>query len=120
MEREKGGGGCRYDSVTYEIVCTVCLKRYLGETSRNGFTRGLEHKAALFRRDVNSVLYQHCKEEHRGRIVPFKMRITGNFGGDALKRQLSESVMIQESPSNEILNRRDEWRHIQLPRVTPC
>jgi len=37
------------------------------------------------------------------------MKITGNFGGDALKRQLTESVMIQDSPSDEILNGRDEW-----------
>ena len=115
-----GRGGCRHDSVTYEIICTVCLKRYLGETARNGYTRGLEHKSALSRRDINSVLYQHCREDHGGRVVPFKMRITGNFGGDALKRQLTESVMIQESPPDEILNRRDEWRHIQLPRVTLC
>ena len=105
MEREEGGG-CRHDSVTYEVICTVCLKRYLGETPRNGSTRGLEHRSALFRLD--SVLYQHCREEHVGRIVPFKMRLTGNFGGDALKRQLTESVMIQESPPDEILNSRDE------------
>ena len=96
------------------------MKRYLGETARNGFTRGLGHRSAIFRRDINSVLYQHCREDHGGRVVPFKMRITGNFGGDALKRQLTESVMIQESPPDEILNRRDEWRHIQLPRVTLC
>jgi len=117
---EGGGGGCRNESVTYEVSCTECQKRYLGETSRNGFTRGLEHKAALVRKDINSVLYQHCREEHGGRTVPFKMKITGNFGGDALKRQLTESVQIQTSPSHEILNRRDEWRHIQLPRVTLC
>ena len=115
--RGEGKGDCRIEGVTYEVECAECRRRYLGETSRNGFIRGLEHKAALRNRDPNSVLHQHCKEKHKDRNVPFKMRVTRKFGGDALKRQLTESVLIQEGPTEDILNRRDEWRHISLPRV---
>ena len=104
--------------MTYEVECLECHRKYIGETSRNGFVRGLEHKTALHSKDPKSTLYQHCKEEHGDKIVPFQMRVTGKFGGDALKRQLTESVLIHEGPSSNILNKRDEWRHIQLPRVT--
>ena len=113
-----GGGGCRNESVTYEVECSEYRRKYIGETSRNGFARGLEHRAALHNKDPNSTLYQHRKEKHGDKNVPFTMKVTGKFGGDALKRQLTESVLIQEGPSRDILNRRDEWRHIQLPRVT--
>ena len=114
----EGRGGCRTEGVTYEVECLECHRKYIGETSRNGFVRGLEHKTALHSKDPKSTLYQHCKEEHGDKIVQFQMKVTGKFGGDALKRQLTESVLIHEGPSSNILNKRDEWRHIQLPRVT--
>ena len=41
------GGMCRREGVTYEIMCKGCDGKYVGETSRNAFTRGLEHKADL-------------------------------------------------------------------------
>ena len=43
----KGGGRCREEGVTYEIVCRECGRKYVGESSRNCFVRGLEHKAGL-------------------------------------------------------------------------
>ena len=45
------------------------------------------------------------------------MKVTGIFGGDATKRQVRESVLIQKVPSNDLMNRRDEWRQVKLPRV---
>jgi len=113
-------GRCREESITYELRCGECECRYVGETSRNAYTRGLEHKTAVNKKDTNSPLYQHCVDYHEARQVPFKMKVTGTFQGDALKRQLSESVSIQETPPQMLLNRRDECRQVLLPRVGLC
>ena len=111
----KGGGRCREEGVTYEIVCRECGRKYIGESSRNCFARGLEHKAGLQKKDKDSTLYSHCVEDHEGRITKFDMAVTGRYRRDHMKRQIAESVRIEEE--NNLLNRRDEWRHVNLPRI---
>ena len=37
------------------------------------------------------------------------------FGGDALLRQVSEAVQIREESGQ--MNRQQEWRMVQLPRL---
>ena len=108
-----GVGRCREEGVTYEVVCE-CGARYIGESSRNAFSRGLEHRAALLKGDVNSPLVAHCIEAHGGRMTKFTMNVTGRFRGDPTKRQISESIYIEKT--DNILNRKDEWRQLNLPR----
>ena len=108
-----GLGRCREEGVTYEVVCE-CGARYIGESSRNAFSRGLEHRAALLKKDVNSPLVAHCIEAHGGRMTKFTMNVTGRFRGDPTKRQISESIYIEKT--DNILNRKDEWRQLNLPR----
>ena len=115
---EGKGGKCRNEGVTYEIRCKGCEGRYVGETSRNAFTRGGEHLTDLQKKNTKSPLHLHNVEEHRDATPPgFEMKVTGTFGGDATKRQVRESVLIQKVPSNDLMNRRDEWRQVKLPRV---
>ena len=109
------GGRCREEGVTYKIECE-CGDRYFGETSRNAHTRGLEHKRSLHKRDQNSPLVLHSIEEHRGRIPKFNMTVTGSYRNDALKRQISEGIQIEQCRRG-LLNRRDEWRQARLPRL---
>ena len=45
------------------------------------------------------------------------MTVTGVFGGDATKRQVAEATMIQHAQGPGLLNRRDERRQVNLPRV---
>ena len=116
----EGRGRCRDESVTYVVSCSECDARYIGETARNGHTRGLEHRSALRRKDLDSPLYSHCVDTHDSRQVAFYMQVTGTFGGDALKRQIKESVLISKEPTQRLLNRRDEWRHTALPRAAIC
>ena len=108
-----GSGRCREEGVTYELVCE-CGARYIGESSRNAFARGLEHRTALIKKDVTSPLVAHCIDEHGGRRTKFTMNVTGRFRGDPMKRQISESIFIEQTEN--ILNRRDEWRQLNLPR----
>ena len=43
-------GNCRQSNINYEIECQLCpagqRSKYLGESSRNMFTRGMEHEAS--------------------------------------------------------------------------
>ena len=109
-------GRCRDEGVTYEVKCLECGGKYVGETSRNAFTRGTEHRTGIHRRDKESTLYNHCIEEHDGKIAKFQMKVTGRFKGDPMKRQITESINIEQE--DHLLNRRDEWRQIKLPRIT--
>ena len=112
------GGMCRRDGVTYEIMCKGCDGKYVGETSRNAFTRSLEHKADLRKKNAKSPLHLHNIEKHEPTSAPgFEMRVTGVFGGDATKRQVRESVLIQKMEEENLINRRDEWRQVKLPRI---
>ena len=112
---ENSGGRCRSEGVTYEMRCNGCGEKYIGETSRNAYTRGAEHRAGLERKDRMSALHVHDLERPDGNTQGFKMRVTGVFGGDATKRQITESVLIEQSKRYKLINRCDEWRHIKLP-----
>ena len=115
---EGKGGRCRSEGATYEIGCKGCNGKYVGETSRNAFTRGREHLLDLHRKNAKSPLHLHNTEKHSDAPPPgFEMKVTGVFGGDATKRQVRESVLIQKVPEDELINRRDEWRQVKLPRV---
>ena len=54
----------------------------------------------------------HRNDEERPR---FKMEVLKVFGGDALLRQVSEAVQIREESGQ--MNRQQEWRMVQLPRL---
>ena len=98
-----------------QIVCRECGRKYIGESSRNCFARGIEHKAGLVKKDKDSTLYSHCLEDHEGRVTKFDMAVTGRYRGDPMKRQIAESVKIEAEEN--LLNKRDEWRQVKLPRV---
>ena len=50
---------CRKENVTYEIVCKICQKNYVGETARNLKTRANEHDYKT------SVMKNHFEENHK-------------------------------------------------------
>ena len=102
---------------------------YVGETSRNAYTRGLAHIASVSaphnpqttHRDgkpvPKSTLKHHVDTVHASDSTPpaFKMRVTGVYGGDATKRLVTESVKIKHTSGQ--MNRQEEWRQIRLPRL---
>ena len=115
------GGKCRNEGVTYEIGCKGCKGKYVGETSRNAYTRGLEHKNDIEKKDKKSPLVMHNEQRHNAGPAPgFSMKVTGVFGGDATKRQVQESVLIQKMKQENLINRQDEWRQVKLPRIQLC
>ena len=149
---EGDGGRCRIDGVTYKVTCKGCGEVYIGQSSKNAYTRGKEHMLTVNagqtahrarsqaqpsqsqpsqsqpsqassqtygrrKPQPKPTLKHHVDEKHAAEVEPpkFKMEVTEIFGGDALKRQVSEAIQIRETRGQ--MNRQEEWRQIQLPRL---
>ena len=48
------GGRSRRTGVTYEVKCKRCGEKYIGETSRNAYTRGKEHMSGIEKKSKDS------------------------------------------------------------------
>ena len=116
-----GKGNCMTEGITYRIECEgdECQKNvYKGETAGNGYTRGGEHLTNLASRNVdNSSLWKHCLAEHGGAMQTFRMSITGSFRNDAMLRQITEAVQINNTDRRELMNDRSEWNMTRVPRT---
>ena len=60
--KQAGRGPCNAHGVTHEIECQGCEDKYVGETARNAYTRGMWR--GLENRDEKSALWRHCIEKH--------------------------------------------------------
>ena len=87
---EGDGGRCRVDGITYKVTCKRCEEVYVGETSKNAYTRGLEHLYSVTApvKDPSKpkpTLRAHVDERHSEDPNPptFKMEVTGVYAGDA-------------------------------------
>ena len=115
------GGMCLQSNVQYQLECTMCTEEdkgvYIGESSRNLYTRSKEHisKYSSRKRQVESFMHQHQQEHHGGTEADFQAKVTGTFR-DALSRQVSEGVHIRRG-GRSILNTKSEWHQPSLWRV---
>ena len=74
--------------------------------------------ANLAKRDlVNSPLWRHCVEQHGGEVQTFLMSVTGTFRNDAMLRQVTEAVQINNMSADERMNDRAEWNMTRIPRT---
>ena len=116
-----GQGNCNTENITYRIDCSGgnCEKDiYKGESAYNGYTRGVEHMARLTARDLNnSPLWRHCTEQHRGEMQTFLMSVTGSYRNDAMLRQVTEAVQINNTDISRRMNDRAEWNMTRIPRT---
>ena len=107
----EGKGNCRRSNITYVIECTRqgCKYQYIGETSRNGISRGKEHLKGLEKRDQDSVLVQHIQDFHQSDFSQspchqFKMSITLSHE-TTISRLVTEAVKIEMS-TKPLMNRK--------------
>ena len=125
VERGKGGK-CHKNNVNYEIECHLCPEGnrpvYIGETSRNLYTRCKEHIGSenSQRNDHNednesSFVRKHMETSHAGMTSKFVGRIT-HANKDSLSRQVREGVLIRRS-GREMLNTKSEWFQPPIYRV---
>ena len=116
--KNDGKGDCRRENVTYEISCNKCEKIYIGETSKNAFTRGKQHTQQLQNKDKHSVLNRHLQQDHREQteIPEFKMKVLKSHRS-ALDRQITEAIKINRTQRNKLMNNKTEWGHNKIMRM---
>ena len=112
-----GRGNCRTSGVTYELKCKLCDSVYVGETGRSAYVRGKEHLAAMDSDLDSSVLSRHFRERHEGLLTDFTMSVTGVYAGDAMIRQIAESVKINKKEQAKMINNKTEWNYVNVPRA---
>ena len=114
---EEGNGKCRQDNITYQIKCSQCKDIYIGESSRNAYTRGKEHLYQMEKKDKDSIMLRHYNHKHRENETPtFKMTILGTYR-NALDRQISEAVKISRTPRDTLINNKSEFRQNKMMRT---
>ena len=115
------GGNCLKSNVQYELNCKLCPLEdrctYIGETSRNLYTRAKEHTGKYNSKTQchASFIKKHQEERHHGVPANFKGKVTSMFR-DCLSRQVSEGVNIRRCDKN-VLNSKSEWHQPALWRV---
>ena len=97
------------------------LHKYIGETSRSMYERGLEHQRDLAELKPESHMLKHFLEHHAEEELE-KMKFGARIiktARTAFNRQIGESVYIQENASKHfILNSKSEYNRCALPRLT--
>ena len=113
-DRRGEGGPCRKNNINYEIECQLCPEErrpvYIGESSRNLYTRAKEHVADGRREgtaEETGFMARHMKEHHENVESHFKARVT-KTNKDSFSRQIREGVMIRRA-GREIMNSKSEW-----------
>ena len=75
---------------------------------------GKEHLDGMDRDVSQSVLRRHANDCHNGVIPDYVMNVTGVYHGDAMLRQITESIKIRREGS---INNKTEWNSITLPQA---
>ena len=88
---------------------------YIGESSRNLYTRSLEHLSKYRGGKLTSFMVKHQNNEHQGEVALYKAKVTANTR-DCLTRQVREAVLIRRSQV-PVLNSKTEWHQPALYRV---
>ena len=105
----QGSRKCRIPNIVYKISCKECEKsgkkaHYYGETSFNGYTRGVQHYNNYRSQNKNtqekSALRIHAKEQHGDRKVEYRMEVLKTFK-KPLARQVMESIHIIKSKTED-------------------
>ena len=121
------GGKCRKGNTTYQKECLQCEElanqtnkqmdrtTYIGETSRNLYTRGKEHIYKYQSSNSESFMLQHQEEKHNCQPAVFNAKVTGSYR-DCLSRQVAEGVAIRRCQTS-VLNSKSVWYQPALWKV---
>ena len=63
---------------------------------------------SLAKKEGRSALLNHCKEKHNSEMQKFEVNVTGSFSNDAMLRQISRAVWIDQVPEGSLMNSKNE------------
>ena len=89
--------------------------KYLGESSRNTFTRGMEHETSYRNQNQKSFMLKHQRKKHNGVAGDYTAKVVGSVR-DCLTRQVREAVRIRRCQV-PVLNGKSEWHQPALWQV---
>ena len=109
MCNQPGGGVmCHKSNVAYEWTCREDGASYIGETSRNFFTRANEHIDKFDKKSKDSFIRNHQMEKHHNSEPNFKVKVLKTFQ-DSLSRQIFEGVAIRHQNSESLNSKQDYY-----------
>ena len=111
-----GSKHCQKPNVVYEYSCQFpsCDAVYVGETSKNLYTRDSQHQYNYTggpngnrKLPEKSFIFQHQASKHGSQEANFKRKVL-HYYEDCLSRQASEAIFISKI-NGEILNNKSEF-----------
>ena len=110
IDNQPGGGKlCHKSNVLYEWKCQKCESVYIGETSRNCYTRSKEHIGKAHEKSKDSFIHNHQVEKHNSDEADFKVSVTKSFK-DPLSRQVYEGIYIRKNSANSLNTKLDYYQ----------
>ena len=110
---------CKKRGTVYRVNClgeeSNCKSFYIGESARSIGTRFKEHVEKFENNDPTSAFYKHSIEKHDGNHPSLGLEILSVHPGDAMLRQITESVYIKNYKPD--LNNKEEWSCANVPRL---
>ena len=94
--------------------------RYIGETSRSAYERGLEHFKDLEYSRLRSHMLKPCVLKHQDMdptSIKFKMKIVSSHKA-AFERQIKEAVLIHRYSGPLLMNSKSEYNCCTIFRVS--
>ena len=114
---------CRKPGIGYKITCLKCASTgtiavYEGESSKNAYARGKKHLQELRGAVKTNAMVIHNIAHHDSPSENhFEMKVV-KIISKPLERQIDESIRIQNSDANIILNSGSEWWGDRVPRAS--
>ena len=72
---------------------------------------------SLAKKEEKSALRKHCKEKHKNEMQKFEMNVTGSYSNNAMLRQISEGVRIDQVPEGSLMNSTNKRNYFRVPRT---
>ena len=125
--QEGCGSVCRKSNINYRYSCTLppCTTAesadnscYHGESSRNIFSRGIEHHNAYIKKKDNSFINNHQMDVHDGAPAQFKVTVLSQHK-DPMSRVIQEAMNIKNFQDKGLncLNSKAEYRQAPIVRT---
>ena len=111
---------CRKDGIIYHITCNKCQAIYVGESARNGNSRGKEHVNDYVANRNSSIMQRHTQTHHKNDTSKpeYTMTIKQIYGNKCMDRQLSEAIQINSIPETAKINNKTEYKQHHVPHTS--